>query len=491
MTSEQWHRVRDLFEHAVDLPLAEADAWVAAQIEPAAVIAEVRSLLRHHSRAGAFLEAPLLDAASDLLADTPRFESGTAVGTYVIRRELGRGGMGRVYLATDTRLGRDVALKFLPPHLVRDSAQRERLRREARAAAALSHPGICTVFALEEIDDDVVIVSEYVDGHLLREEIAADRRPGATEVADTARDLASALAAAHARGITHRDLKPENIIRAVSGTLKILDFGLALVDSASSAAGGLDSPRVTTPGTLVGTPAYMSPEQLNGHGSDIRTDLFSFGVVLYEYATGVHPFAAQTPLAMTARILEVDAPPLASVRPDLAPHLCAVVDRCLRKRPDERYGSAAEVAAALSAPQARSTAPGVAGWWRTHMGSVFVLYAAAIVAGWFVKEWDHGLADATFVLLATLGTAGGMLRGHLLFAERTHHRVTFLRELHRATVPIATIDLVMAVTLLGIGTWTALTRSVAGALIIGLGVGMALARLVLERSTTDAAFGRD
>ena len=137
--------------------------------------------------------------------------------------------MGRVYLAHDTRLGRTVALKALAPHLMRDPAQRERLRREARAAASLTHPGICTVYALEEIDGDLFIATEFVDGHTLREEIQSERRPSRDEILRTARDLASALASAHARGIVHRDLKPENVMRTRDGRLKILDFGLARI----------------------------------------------------------------------------------------------------------------------------------------------------------------------------------------------------------------------------------------------------------------------
>ncbi len=333
MTPEQWHRVRDLFEHCVDLPPSEADAWLRAQDELPDVQAEVRSLLRHHSRAGVFLDAPVLEAASDLLAeDDERFEAGASVGAYIVRRPLGRGGMGQVYLATDPRLGRDVALKVLAPHLVRDASQRERLRREARAAAALSHPGICTVYALEEVGEEVVIASEYVEGRLLRDEIAEGPRPDTQAVLRTAHELSAALAAAHARGITHRDLKPENIIRSAKGTLKILDFGLALVDE--QAGGALGMPRVTTPGTLVGTPAYMAPEQLNGRSSDARTDVFAFGLVLYEFATGVHPFAAPTPLAMTARILEAEARPLeagstrhATSSPHSAPLRCRPTPR--------------------------------------------------------------------------------------------------------------------------------------------------------------------
>ncbi len=490
MTPEQWRRVRDLFEQCVDLPLPEADDWLRTHAESSDVVAEVRSLLRHHSRAGAFLDAPVLEAASDLLADTDeRFEPGTAIGAYIVRRPLGRGGMGHVYLATDTRLGRDVALKVLAPHLVRDPAQRERLRREARAAASLSHSGICTVYALEEVGDEVVIASEYVDGRLLREEISQDERPDRDTVMRTTRELAEALAAAHARGITHRDLKPENIIRSAGGTLKILDFGLALVDATAAAA--LESARVTTPGTVIGTPAYMAPEQLTGLSTDARTDLFAFGVVTYEYATGVHPFAAATPLAMSARVLEADAPPLATRRPDLPSTLIDAVERCLRKQPSERYASAASVVIALDASHTPAWRGGAAAWWRFHLGTAFVLYLSAMLAVWLAKQWEPGWADAAFVVVTLLATAGGMLRGHLLFAQRTHAPATFLRELRRATRSLVAIDLSVAAMLIAVGLWTARPHSLPGALIAGLGVGIALARLVLERSTTEAAFGKD
>ena len=176
--------------------------------------AEVRrcsSITRGRAR---FSSQPLPSSAAGLLDDDEPLAPGTHVGRYTIVREIGRGGMGRVYLATDARLGRTVALKALAPQLMRDPAQRERLRREARAAAGLTHPGICTVYALEEIDGELFIASEFVDGHTLREEIASERRRRrATRLLRTARELAAALASAHAKGITHRDLKPENVMR--------------------------------------------------------------------------------------------------------------------------------------------------------------------------------------------------------------------------------------------------------------------------------------
>src|SRR5688572_6756353 len=158
-------------------------------------------------------------------------EPGTVLGSYTVVREIGRGGMGRVYLASDGRLGRTVALKALPPQLTREPLHRDRLRREARAAAVLTHPGICTVYALEEFDGELYIATEFVEGHTLREEIAEGKRPSLEAIVTTARDLASALASAHAKGITHRDLKPENIMRTRERRIKVLDFGLARVEA--------------------------------------------------------------------------------------------------------------------------------------------------------------------------------------------------------------------------------------------------------------------
>lgn len=201
--SAPWLQVRDVFEAALDE--ASPQDWLEKQALDSAVRREVASLLDHHSRVGAFLAEPAVDRLPGLLDEDERqFEDGARVGHYTIEREIGRGAMGRVYLATDSRLSRRVALKALAPHLTGDPSHRERLRREARAAAALTHAGICTVYALDEIDGQLFIASELVEGHTLRDEIAGGPPPDAGAIAATARELAEALAAAHLKGITPR-----------------------------------------------------------------------------------------------------------------------------------------------------------------------------------------------------------------------------------------------------------------------------------------------
>jgi tRNA A-37 threonylcarbamoyl transferase component Bud32 len=488
MTPAQWQRARNLFEQAVDLPADEIQHWLAQRESDPAVVAEVRSLLEHHTAAGAFLDEAVAGRVSDLLAEDTVFEPGATLGDYVIQKELGRGGMGRVYLATDQHLGRSVALKVLAPRFVRDEAQRARLRQEARAAAALNHPGICTIYALEELDDHVAIAAEYIDGHPLREEISGAKRPSPRELVDAARELIAALAAAHARGITHRDLKPENVMRTRTGHLKILDFGLALMQPQEGSAAAL---RMTTPGTLVGTPSYMAPEQLSGGTVDVRTDLFALGVMLYEFATGLHPFAANSGIALAARILESHPRPIATLRGDLPRQLSFVIERCLQKKADDRFVSAGEVLLAIATDDLRPAGQGGVGWWRNHMGAMLGLYFAAAGAGWLVKEWSHGIADPMFVVIALAAVLGGVLRSHLLFTERAHDRGRVLGVLARGRMGLTLVDLAIGVALLFEGLWSTRARPLGGVLIAALGLWFAVARVWIEPGTTDAAFGAD
>jgi predicted Ser/Thr protein kinase len=487
MTSEQRRRVRDLFESAVDHDPESAAAWIASEArDDDAVREEVLSLLQHHFRAGAFLSEPVAEGAADLLADDVPLAPGDAVGAYKIIRELGRGGMGRVYLASDTRLGRTVALKALAPHLTSDESQRERLRREARAAAALVHPGICTVYALEDIDGELFIATEFVDGHTLGEEIRSQRRPSRTEFLRTARELAAALAVAHAKGVVHRDLKPDNVMRAQDGRLKILDFGLARVDSGDESA-----PRITQPGLLIGTPAYMAPEQINGLPVDARADVFALGVLLHEYACGSHPFAASTPLATVARVLESDVESLAS-RADVPGRLASVIAKCLQKAPEQRFGSAAELLGALDAAdfEGSDTAPH-ATWWRMHQIVVVLLYATAATQGWQLKEWvETPVTVGIFLALAAAATVAGVLRGHLVFTDLMN-RGRLATERRRTHHAIRAGDMLTALLLFADAAIVAATRALPAVFAIALALGIVLASLVLEPATSAAAFGEE
>jgi serine/threonine-protein kinase len=485
VTSSQQRRVRDLFETAFDRDGFSAEQFVAREAADDPIVRdEVLSLLAHHSRAGAFLSQPAVEAVPDLLAEEGTLAPGETVGSYTIVREIGRGGMGRVYLASDARLGRTVALKALAPHLVRDAGHRERLRREARAAAALTHPGICTVYALEEIDGQLFIASEFVEGRTLREEIAPARRPEPGDVIRMARDLASALAAAHAVGIVHRDLKPDNVMRTRDGRLKILDFGLARLDRD---AGG--TPFVTQPGMVVGTPAYMAPEQINGGAVDARADVFAFGVLVYEYACGTHPFEGATPLAVMARVLESDARPLGARCPELPGGVVDAVGRCLAKSPAARFGSAAELVGALSAIAGDGGTTPHATWWRAHQLAIVLLHVASAVLAWQIKEWlETPVTVALFLALGAAATIGGVLRGHLVFTE-WFNRASLARERRRTGGAIRLLDLVTAALLFGDAVLIAGVRALPAVFGLSAAAGLALASLVLEPATTAAAFG--
>jgi hypothetical protein len=482
-----WQRVRDVFERALEEQPRDLDAWLAREVaDDADARAEVRSLLDHHSRAGSFLAQPVSERFPSLLDDNEAaYEEGRVIGPYTIVRELGRGGMGRVYLASDSRLGRNVALKAIAPRFTGDPGQRERLRREARAAAGLTHPGICTVYALEEYDGDLFIAAEYVDGRTLREEIAAGSRPSTADVLKTARDIASALAAAHASGIVHRDLKPENVMRTADGRVKILDFGLARADVPEVDSGAI---QVTETGVIVGTPGYMAPEQLQGSRGDVRADVFAFGVLIYEIASGVHPFAASSAIGVAARVLQSDAVPIESLCPSLPGSVASVLERCLRKTPAERFASAGEISTALLTADGPAGARDGTRWWRTHQAILIGVYFLASVLAWFIKQGLGNTALAVFGGIGVAATVGGILRSHLLFMERVHPRALAAERRRSAPFTLA-IDALIAIGLFVDGALLfSSDRPLAAVLIAALGTGIILTRLILERSTTAAAF---
>ena len=287
MNPVRWQEINRLFHEALARDAAARDTFLREKTagDPD-LLEQVQTLLKSHYRSAGFLDEPAWGIAADLvLGDDGGSLAGKHVGNYHVLKEIGRGGMGVVYSAEDGQLGRTVALKALTPEYTRDPLRRERLRREARAAAALSHPAIATIFALEDIDGELYIVSELVRGRTLREELRDGPLPASQLVAVLVA-IATALAAAHERGIVHRDLKPENIIRRDDGQIKVLDFGLARSPSRRDAT----STQLTEDGVVHGTPGYMSPEQLRGAEVDARADIFAFGVLAWELATGEHPF---------------------------------------------------------------------------------------------------------------------------------------------------------------------------------------------------------
>src|SRR5215469_4387866 len=278
---------------------------------------------------------------------------GRKLGPYEIIASLGAGGMGEVYRARDTRLGRDVAVKILPKSLSNGGDRLHRFEQEAQAVAALNHPNILAVFDVGQDQEFPFLVSELLEGESLRAAIDRGALPQRKTI-DYGVQIAQGLAAAHGKGIVHRDLKPENVFVTKDGRIKVLDFGLAKVaQKVSSATSASDGATLTSPhtaaGVVMGTASYMAPEQVRGDATDARTDIFAFGAVLYEMLSGKRAFRRDTPAETMTAILKEDPPGLADPGHPVSPALDRIVRRCLEKSPEQRFQSATDLSFALSA----------------------------------------------------------------------------------------------------------------------------------------------
>jgi len=473
VTHEQWERLKALFSGALDQPAERRHDWLTLHAQGDEVLArEAGALLLAHDTAGGFLEEPaVIDPADLATVDEPA--SGMRIGSYEIDHEIGRGGMGVVYLARDLRLGRRVALKALPRLHDSNTALRERLRREARAAANISHTAIATVYALEEIDGRLFIASEYIEGHSLRDEIESGPLEQTRAIAIAA-DIARALCAAHDAGVIHRDLKPENVLITTTGTVKVVDFGIARVDNINT--------RLTREGETVGTPAYMAPEQFLGSTVDVRADIYAVGVILVEMLTGRHP------LMTGGRSMPGSA--------------FEITSKCIQTDPNDRYRSAGELLAALERELANWKAvaepvtPSVPAasparwWWEFHQAAVSIVYAVMVWPTWLARNAIGGQeGNAVFVAVLAAAIVAVTLRLHLWFTSRLYSaELGWARA--RATGWMLVSDAIFAIGLVVAGVLVGDARPALAVIEIAVAVGAATAFAVVEPATARAAFGR-
>jgi predicted ATPase/serine/threonine protein kinase len=353
MSTERWERTKQILEEALRIAPEPRQAYLDLVCGPDSELrTEVESLITSHEEAGStFLAA----AAPELLeltssAGPPELPLNHVIGHYRLVEEAGRGGMGVVYKAEDTRLHRFVALKILPEQVGEDSGALARFRREAEAASALNHPNIVTIYEIGQDGSTHYIAMELVEGKTLRELLVAGLLP-IRKAIEMAAQVAEGLAKAHEAGIAHRDLKPENLMVSHDGFVKILDFGMAKLASTSGELSDMCtlSASQTQPGLVLGTLGYMSPEQASGRRLDFRSDQFSFGLVLYEMVTGKRAFQRSTAAETLVAILREQAEPIGVQNPDAPAPLCWAIEKCLAKQPDKRYVSTRDLARELAA----------------------------------------------------------------------------------------------------------------------------------------------
>jgi len=442
--SERWIEIERLYHAALERETATRAAFLAeACAGDEELRREVVSLLAYDGQSASFIESPVLEVAARELADEsfsfalsrPPSDAPSQIGAYQILSPLGRGGMGEVWLAQDTRLGRKAAVKLLPTEFTTDAERVRRFEQEARAASALNHPNILTVYEIGETEGRRFIVTEYVEGETLRRRMAGapQRRIRLTEALEIAAQVAAALQAAHEAGITHRDIKPENVMARKDGLVKVLDFGLAKRSGdREKEDGGTEGRRdgeterqygssqslhpsiplslrpsvsrsLTAAGAVLGTASYMSPEQARGENVDHRTDIFSLGVMLYEMVAGRRPFEGATASDVMAAVLTSEPNSLMDAVPEAPAALWRIVRRCLEKQPEKRFQAAGDLAFALAELNGASVAgPGAE--------AATVAQAPARRAAPRLRRLGRGLARwGLATVAAALSLAAGVL----------------------------------------------------------------------------------
>lgn len=400
MLAERWHEIERIYHFARELQPEERQAYLESACSGDETLRrEVESLLGQEERAAHFLETD--EPAVPGKATAGSVPEGEQIGHYLVLEFLQKGGMGEVYKARDTRLDRTVAIKFLPEACAADRQALGRFQREARAASALNHPRICTIHDVGDYQGRPFFVMELLEGQSLRDRIASAPL-SIPALIDLAMQICDALRAAHAKGIVHRDIKPANIFVTANSQIKILDFGLAklITDPRPPAATitmgetstTVTSATITRPGSLMGTPKYLSPEQARGEEVDARTDIFSLGVVLYEMATGRPAFRGRTSGELVGAILHDTPVRPSALNPAVPPGLERIISKALAKERTARYQSAEDLLADLTELQQAGRRRSI---WTARFIAAFAVLAlvAGLVIAMMVSERSGGVPE--------------------------------------------------------------------------------------------------